>query len=133
MTKKGDGMGIHITCSGDLSKTMKFLNRLQNKEYLNILSTYGKRGVEALRAATPKDTGKTADSWYYEIKQDHNQTTINWCNSYVNDGVVIAMLLQYGHGTGTGGYVQGTDYINPAMRAIFDDLANECWKEVTRE
>ena len=133
MTEKGDGMGIHITCSGDLSKTMKFLNRLQNKEYLNILSTYGKRGVEALRAATPKDTGKTADSWYYEIKQDRNQTTINWCNSYVNDGVVIAMLLQYGHGTGTGGYVQGTDYINPAMRAIFDDLANECWKEVTRE
>ena len=133
MTKKGDGMGIHITCSGDLSKTMKFLNRLQNKEYLNILSTYGKRGVEALRAATPKDTGKTADSWYYEIKQDRNQTTINWCNSYVNDGVIIAMLLQYGHGTGTGGYVQGTDYINPAMRAIFDDLANECWKEVTRE
>lgn len=126
-------MGIHITCSGDLSKTMKFLNRLQNKEYLNILSTYGKRGVEALRAATPKDTGKTADSWYYEIKQDRNQTTINWCNSYVNDGVIIAMLLQYGHGTGTGGYVQGTDYINPAMRAIFDDLANECWKEVTRE
>lgn len=133
MTKKGDGMGIHITCSGDLSKTMKFLNRLQNKEYLNILSTYGKRGVEALREATPKDTGKTADSWYYEIKQDRNQTTINWCNSYVNDGVIIAMLLQYGHGTGTGGYVQGTDYINPAMRAIFDDLANECWKEVTRE
>lgn len=131
--KKGDGMGIHITCSGDLSKTMKFLNRLQNKDYLNILSTYGKRGVEALRAATPKDTGKTADSWYYEIKQDRNQTTINWCNSNTNDGVVIAMLLQYGHGTGRGGYVQGTDYINPAMKAIFDDLANECWKEVTRE
>ena len=111
-------MGIHITCSGDLSKTMKFLNRLQNKDYLNILSTYGKRGVEALRAATPKDTGKTADSWYYEIKQDRNQTTINWCNSNTNDGVVIAMLLQYGHGTGRGGYVQGTDYINPAMKAI---------------
>ena len=125
-------MGIHITCSGDLSKTMKFLNRLQNKEYLNILSTYGKRGVDALRAATPKDSGKTADSWYYEIKQDRNATSINWCNSNVNDGVVIAMILQYGHGTGTGGYVAGTDYINPAMRAIFDDLANECWKEVTK-
>ena len=132
MTKKGDGMGIHITCSGDLSKTMKFLNRLQNKEYLNILSTYGKRGVDALRAATPKDSGKTADSWYYEIKQDRDATSINWCNSNVNDGVVIALILQYGHGTGTGGYVQGTDYINPAMKAIFDDLANECWKEVTK-
>ena len=125
-------MGIHITCSGDLSKTMKFLNRLQNKEYLNILSTYGKRGVDALRAATPKDSGKTADSWYYEIKQDRDATSINWCNSNVNDGVVIALILQYGHGTGTGGYVQGTDYINPAMKAIFDDLANECWKEVTK-
>ena len=124
---------MHITCSGDLSKTFKFLNRLQNKEYLNILAEYGKRGVDALREATPKDSGKTADSWYYEITQDRNQTTINWCNSYVNDGVIIAMLLQYGHGTGTGGYVQGIDYINPAMKGIFDDLANECWKEVTRE
>jgi hypothetical protein len=133
LTKKGDGMGIHITCSGDLSKTMKFLNRLQNKEYLNILSTYGRRGVDALRDATPKDSGKTADSWYYEIKQDRDATSINWCNSNVNDGVVIALILQYGHGTGTGGYVQGTDYINPAMKAIFDDLANECWKEVTKE
>lgn len=126
-------MGIHITCSGDLSKTMKFLNRLQNKEYLNILSEYGKRGVDALRAATPKDSGKTADSWYYEITQDRNQTTIEWCNSNMNKGVSIALILQYGHGTGTGGYVQGTDYINPAMKAIFDDLANECWKEVTKE
>jgi hypothetical protein len=126
-------MGIHITCSGDLSKTMKFLNRLQNKEYLNILSEYGKRGVDALRVATPKDSGKTADSWYYEITQDRNQTTIEWCNSNMNKGVSIALILQYGHGTGTGGYVQGTDYINPAMKAIFDDLANECWKEVTKE
>lgn len=126
-------MGIHITCSGDLSKTTKFLNRLQHKEYLNVLSKYGQRGVEALRSATPKDSGKTADSWYYEIKEDRNGATISWCNSNVNDGVVIAALIQYGHGTGTGGYVQGIDYINPAMKGIFDDLANECWKEVTRE
>ncbi len=126
-------MGMHITCSGDLSKTMKFLNRLLNKDYLNILSEYGKRGVEALRAATPKDTGTTADSWYYEIKQDRNETAINWCNSNVNEGVVIALILQYGHGTGWGAYVEGIDYINPAMRPIFDDLANECWKEVTKE
>ena len=123
---------MHITCSGDLSKTFKFLNRLQNKDYLNILSEYGKRGVDALRAATPKDSGKTADSWYYEITQDRNQTTIEWCNSNMNDGVSIALILQYGHGTGTGGYVKGTDYINPAMKAIFDDMANECWKEVTK-
>lgn len=123
---------MHITCSGDLSKTFKFLNRLQNKEYLNILAEYGKRGVDALREATPKDSGKTADSWYYEITQDRNQTTIEWCNSNMNDGVSIALILQYGHGTGTGGYVRGIDYINPAMKAIFDDMANECWKEVTR-
>ena len=123
---------MHIPCSGDLSKTFKFLNRLQNKEYLNILAEYGKRGVDALREATPKDSGKTADSWYYEITQDRNQTTIEWCNSNMNDGVSIALILQYGHGTGTGGYVKGTDYINPAMKAIFDDMANECWKEVTK-
>ena len=125
-------MEIHITCSGDLSKTMQFLNRLQNKEYLNVLAEYGKRGVDALRAATPVDSGKTADSWYYEIEQGRNQTTISWCNRNVNDGVVIAAILQYGHGTGTGAYVQGTDYINPAMKIIFDALANECWKEVTK-
>ena len=124
---------MHITCSGDLSKTMKFLNRLQHKDYLNILATYGQRGVEALREATPKDTGETANSWYYEIKQDRNGATISWCNRNVNDGVVIAAIIQYGHGTGWGGYVQGIDYINPAMKPIFDDLANECWKEVTKE
>ena len=123
---------MHITCSGDLSKTLKFLNRLQNKEYLNILSQYGQRGVEALRAATPADTGKTANSWYYEIEEGRNGATISWCNSHVNK-VVIAAIIQYGHGTGTGGYVQGIDYINPAMKPIFDALANECWKEVTRE
>lgn len=124
---------MHITCSGDLSKTMKFLNRLQNKEYLNVLAEYGKRGVEALRSATPVDTGKTASSWYYEIEEGRDQTTISWCNSNVNDGVVIAAILQYGHGTGSGAYVQGTDYINPAMRVIFDALLSECWKEVTKE
>ena len=124
---------MRITSTGDFSKTLKFLNRLQDKEYLNVLSKYGKRGVEALKAATPKDTGTTADSWYYEIEQDRNGATISWCNSNVNDGVVIAAIIQYGHGTGRGGYVQGTDYINPAMKPIFDDLANECWKEVTKE
>ena len=124
---------MHVTCSGDLSKTIKFLNRLQNKDYLNILARYGERGVQALRSATPVDSGKTADSWYYEIESDRDGATISWCNRNVNKGVVIAILIQYGHGTGTGGYVQGTDYINPAMKPIFDEMANECWKEVTRE
>lgn len=124
---------MHITCSGDFSKTLQFLNRLQHKDYLNILSRYGQRGVEILRQATPVDSGKTADSWYYEIDTDRNETTISWCNRNVNDGVVIAAILQYGHGTGWGAYVQGVDYINPAMKPVFDELANECWKEVTRE
>lgn len=124
---------MRITCSGDLSKTMKFLNRLQNKEYLSILAKYGQRGVDILRVSTPVETGKTANSWYYEIEQDRDVTTISWCNRNVNDGVVIAAIIQYGHGTGWGGYVSGTDYINPAMKPIFDDLANECWKEVTKE
>lgn len=125
-------MGIHITCSGDYSKTMQFLNRLQRKDYLNVLAEYGRRGVEILRSATPKDTGKTADSWYYEIKQDRERTTISWCNSNINEGVVIAAIIQYGHATGDGYYVEGVDYINPAMKPVFDDLANECWKEVCR-
>lgn len=123
---------MRITCSGDFSKTMKFLNRLQNKDYLSILSAYGQRGVEALREATPKDTGKTADSWYYEIKQDRDRATISWSNRNINDGVNVALILQYGHGTGTGGYVQGIDYINPAIKPVFDALAEDCWKEVTR-
>ena len=125
-------MGVRITSSGDYSKTLQFLNRLQRKDYLNVLAEYGRRGVDILRSATPKDTGKTADSWYYEIKQDRNGATISWCNRNVNDGVVIAAIIQYGHGTGNGGYVQGTDYINPAMKPIFDALADECWKEVTK-
>lgn len=125
-------MGIRITCSGDYSKTMQFLNRLQRKDYLNVLAEYGRRGVEILRSATPKDTGKTADSWYYEIKQDRERTTISWCNRNVNEGVVIAAIIQYGHATGDGYYVEGVDYINPAMKPVFDDLANECWKEVCR-
>ena len=123
---------MHVKCSGDLSRTLQFLNRLHHKDYLNVLSGYGRKGVEILRAATPKDTGKTADSWYYEIKQDRDRTTISWNNSNTNDGVSIAAILQYGHGTGNGTYVEGIDYINPAMKPIFEDLANECWKEVCR-
>lgn len=126
-------MGIAITCTGDFSKTMTFLNRLQHKDYMTVLREYGQKGVEALRAATPVDTGRTADSWYYEIEEGRNQTTISWSNSNVNDGVIIAAIIQYGHGTQNGAYIQGTDYINPAMRVIFDALADECWKEVTKE
>lgn len=88
-------------------------------------------GVDALSAATPVDTGKTAASWGYVITRTSDTATITWTNSNVNNGVPIALILQYGHGTGTGGYVKGRDYIKPAIRPVFDELANELWKEVT--
>lgn len=115
---------------GDFSKTEKFLNKIMNRDYLNDLSVYGEIGVKALSEATPVDTGLTAQSWTYEIERTKDKTTISWLNTNVNDGVPIAVILQYGHGTGTGGYVQGRDYINPAMRPVFDRIAEEAWGEV---
>ena len=117
---------------GNYNSLRKFLNRITDKNYLNILDQYGQEGVEALRAATPKDTGLTASSWEYEIVHTEDTTRISWYNTNVNDGVPIAIILQYGHGTGTGGFVQGIDYINPAMKPIFEKISNEVWKEVTR-
>ena len=116
---------------GDFKKTKKSLNNMLDRKYLDMLSKYGQIGVDALRAATPIDTGKTADSWYYEIEQDKGKTSIVWSNSNINQNVNIAVILQYGHGTGGGGYVAGRDYINPAMRPIFDSIADQAWKEVT--
>ena len=116
---------------GNFNKTEKFFNHITGKGYLNILDKYGQMGVDALASATPKDTGETAASWSYEIERSSGTTTISWLNSNENKGVVIAIILQYGHGTGTGGYVRGRDYINPAMRPVFDKIAEEAWKEVT--
>ena len=116
---------------GNFNKLERFLNRVSGAAYLNVLSKYGEKGVEALRAATPIDSGKTAESWSYEIEHNSDRTTIVWKNSNVNENVNIAIILQYGHGTGTGGYVVGRDYINPAMRPIFDSIADEAWTEVT--
>lgn len=115
---------------GEFTKTEKFLNALLNRGYLNALDKYGQMGVAALAAATPKDTGKTAASWDYIIERTPTTTTISWINTNVNKNVNIAVILQYGHGTGTGGYVQGRDYINPAMRPVFDMIAEESWREV---
>ena len=97
-----------------------------------ILEKYGQRGVEALVIATPKATGKTAASWSYEIKMDDNGATLCWKNANIVDGVPIAVILQYGHGTRNGGYVQGTDYINPVMKPLFDEIAAELWREVRK-
>lgn len=125
-------MAITFVHHGDFSKTQRFLERCKEVVKLGDLDKFGKAGVEALRSATPKDTGKTADSWNYNIIRKNGSVTIEWVNSNVVDGVNIAVILQYGHGTRTGGYVQGRDYINPAIQPIFDEIANDAWKEVTK-
>lgn len=123
---------IVITESGNFDKTEKFLKRIANREIFKSLSKYGQRGVNALAAATPIESGRTASSWSYEVEMGSDSYSIIWSNDHTNQGVNIAVILQYGHGTGTGGYVQGRDYINPAMRPIFDRIAEEAWREVTR-
>ena len=115
---------------GNFNKIEKFFNRISDREYLNLLDMYGQIGVEALSKATPVDSGLTAQSWSYKIEKNSDTTTISWENSNVNQGVNIAVILQYGHGTGTGGYVQGRDYINPALRPVFDKIAENAWKGV---
>ena len=117
---------------GDFSKARQYLERAKSTVRLGILDKYGREGVNALASATPVESGKTASSWYYEVSYDANGATLTFNNSHINQGVPIAIILQYGHGTGTGGWVQGRDYINPAIQPIFDKLANEAWKEVTK-
>lgn len=127
---------ITISHKGDFKKSIKFLNTVAEKVGANspiqkILERYGQLGVDALAAATPVDTGKTAASWTYEIEMTSDGYTITWLNTNVNKHVNIALILQYGHGTRNGGYVAGRDYINPAIQPIFDQMANEAWREVT--
>lgn len=124
-------MRVKFEVSGGFTKTERFLNRMKRREYLNVLDEFGRDGVQALRNATPVDSGTTAEAWDYEIKRTRDYTEIVWTNSNINDGVPIAVILQYGHGTGTGGYVQGRDYINPAIRPVFDKIAEKAWKVVT--
>ena len=117
---------------GSLSKTERFLKRVGTGKLDAVLNEYGRRGVEALAAATPKRTGKTAASWSYKVERGKDSIVISWSNSNIVDGVPIAVVLQYGHGTRNGGYVEGTDYINPAMRPVFDEIARRAWEEVRR-
>lgn len=126
-------MKVNFTHHGDFTKLERFLTKaVRIKPVIRmVLDKYGRRGVEALREATPKESGITADSWSYEIVEEDGSSKIVWKNSHVNKGQVIAILLQYGHGTGTGGYVEGIDYINPAIQGIFRQMADEAWKEVT--
>jgi hypothetical protein len=116
---------------GNFNHIEKFFNHVRGAAYLNILDKYGQEGVNALSASTPVDSGKTASSWTYEIQHSKSATRISWLNTNVNQNVSVALILQYGHGTGTGGYVTGIDYINPAMKPIFEHIAEEAWKEVT--
>lgn len=125
-------MSISFDFKGDLKNTEKFLARMSQGDIFTALEKYGNQGVAALAAATPKESGETANSWTFEIKQSRGGATITWLNTHVNNGSNIAILLQYGHGTGTGGYVQGRDYINPAVRPVFDKIAADVWKEVTK-
>lgn len=119
-------MQVSIKAKGDYSKTINSLTKLSKREYLQILEECGRKGVAALSRATPRDTGATADSWEYVVEQSPTRSRIIWSNTNVTKtGEPIAIMLQYGHGTGTGGYVVGRDYINPAIRPIFDDISEE--------
>ena len=116
---------------GDFSKLTNFLERSKEIVHLSDLDKYGRAGVSALASATPKNTGETANSWNYEIVHSKSSVKINFYNSNIQNGVPIAIILQYGHGTGTGGWVEGRDYINPAIQPIFDQIVNNAWREVT--
>lgn len=123
---------IEMRHKGDFSKTNKYLNNLKKAtSNTSFLDKYGKQGVAALSAATPRSSGRTATSWSYGINQTKTGYTISFYNNNINQGVNIAIIIQYGHGTGTGGYVQGIDYINPALQPIFDKIVAEAWREVT--
>lgn len=123
---------ISFRQKGDFSKLTRYLERAKETVRLGDLDKYGREVVAALASATPVDTGLTASSWFYRIEQKKGSATISFHNSNIQNGVPIAIILQYGHGTGTGGWVEGRDYINPAIQPIFDRIANAAWKEVTR-
>ena len=117
---------------GDFSKLTNFMEKAKEAVRIGDLDRYGREGVAALMSATPVDTGETAKSWYYEIVRKNGSVQINFNNRNIQNGVPIAVILQYGHGTRNGGWVEGRDYINPAVQPIFDDIAKNAWREVTK-
>lgn len=123
---------VTLTSTGDFSKLTGFFNRCLEIANLGILDKYGRLGVQALAAATPVDSGRTAQSWEYKITHTDTGVNLEFWNYNINDGVPIALILQYGHGTGTGGWVEGRDYINPALRPVFDSILNDVWKEFSK-
>lgn len=125
-------MGISFRQKGDFKNTNKYFNALVNKVHNMNLDKYGELGVAALSSATPVDTGLAASSWYYNIIQKNGSTVLQFCNSDIENGVPIAVILQYGHATKNGGWVEGRDYINPAIRPIFDKIVKDAWEEVIK-
>ena len=125
-------MKISVRQKGDFSKLTRYLINVKKAINIKDLDKFGKEGVAALSSATPVDSGKTANSWYYEIENAKGSVTITFYNSNIQNGIPIAIILQYGHGTRNGGWVQGRDYINPAIQPIFDNIAEKAWKEVTK-
>lgn len=123
---------ITFRSKGDYSKATRYFERVKEALKLSMLDKYGKQGVAALSSATPVESGKTASSWDYEIVRGNGSAKIVFTNSNINKGVPIAIILQYGHGTGTGGWVEGRDYINPAIQPVFDKIVDEAWREVTK-
>lgn len=121
---------IKTTVSGNTRNTDRFLDRMIKGDLYSSVERYAQQGVDALRSATPRESGLTAESWTYEIEVKGASVTIRWLNTNVVDGFNVAIGLQYGHGTGSGGYVQGQDFINPAIKPIFDKIAEGVWKEV---
>lgn len=124
---------IRVTKKGNFNKTRNIIKNIQSRKYLTILDRIGKLGVDALSRATPRDTGKTSDSWSYSVEQGRDSVSVVWSNSNVVNGWAnVAILIQYGHATRNGGYVQGRDYINPAMKPLFDELAKEAWEAIVK-
>jgi len=121
---------IHATSQGSFAKTTAFLETMQSGRIFNVLDRYGRIGVGLLASATPIDTGETSESWGYQVSHTKNTHSISWFNTNREDGVNVAVILQYGHGTGTGGYVEGKDYINPALRPLFDKILDDIWRQV---
>lgn len=122
---------ISVSSKGDFAKTVKSLNKMSTSSIFKALEAGGRSGVAALSAATLKDSGETSQSWDYTVTKSKNNWSIEWTNSHMAGSAPVAILLQYGHGTGTGGYVAGRDYINPAMKPVFDKIAADVWKAVT--
>ena len=122
---------VTFTVSGSTKRTESFLKKMARNDLFSSLDAYAQQGVSALIAGTPRDSGLAAESWSYKVEQSGRSVTITWTNNDVENGFPVAIMLQYGHGTGTGGYVQGRDYINPAMRPVFNRIADEVWKAVT--